>query len=142
MNKLNKLLIAIVSTVSMMMSSNIFAVGLCVGNNPNDAGSYILDKRSKQYPGKFKCQLNGRIGLPTGDAVGAVTFGLPAEDNSRDHNKFYSTEYQCTLDFADWDPEINKGIQLFYSYSLFKYIPNMSKPPLQRRWRFQRQVCQ
>jgi hypothetical protein len=130
MNKCNKILIAIVSTASMMMSSNVFAVGLCVGNNPNAAGSYILDKRSTQYPGKFTCQLNGRTGLATGDAVGAVSFGLPAGDNYRTPSRFFSTKYQCTLDFADWDPKINKGIKLYYSYALFKYIPSQSKPAI------------
>ena len=119
MNKLNKLLIAIVSTASMMMSSNVFAVGLCVGNHGADVSSsdsYILDN-----PGdSFTCQLRGNL-FGRSDAVGTVRFGLPGDEDNNDPNRFYSTNYQCTLDFKDWNPK--KNMKLNYSYSLGKYDP-------------------
>ena len=93
MNKVNKLLVAMVSSASMVFSVNIFAADLCTGNNPNESNSYILDKGSKQNPDSFTCKLNGRMSFSGGDGVGAVSFGLPGGTNFNDPTNYFSTKY-------------------------------------------------
>ncbi len=120
MNKGNKILIAIVSSASMMISSNVFAAGLCVWGGGSS-------KKLNNIGDTFTCDLGGRSLSPE-DHSGSVSFGL-SSIKLLNPQSYMSTKYECTLDFKEWDPNINPGEELFYSYTLAKYNHD-EQPPL------------